>query len=87
MSFKMKSTEETPGIASFPEEIRKISIISALALLLFGFSVVLDGPVTSLAWILTAAGLLCLVYIVVASRSLLNHSQQKQSSSRKADTQ
>ena len=83
----MKSTEETTGIPSVLEEIRKISIISVLALLLFGFSVILDGPVTSLAWILTAAGLLCLVYVVVASRSLLNHGQQNQSSSRKADTQ
>ena len=59
-------------------------MISLLALLLFGLSVVLDGPVTVLAWILTAAGVLCLVYLVVASRSVLN---QHRSTSRNTDSQ
>ncbi|MCX6142402.1 MAG: hypothetical protein NTZ35_04210 [Ignavibacteriales bacterium] len=55
-----------------------------MALLLFGLSVVLDGPVTVLAWILTAAGLLCLVYLVVASRSVL---RKYRSPSRKVNSQ
>ena len=73
------------GQGTHPEsiELKRISTISLLAFLLFGLSVVLDGPVTLLAWILTAAGLLCLVYLVVASLFVLN---QNRSKSRKADT-
>jgi Ca2+/Na+ antiporter len=80
----MAHPQQDPG--TYPEavELKRIFTISLLALLLFGLSVVLDGPVTVLAWILTGAGLLCLVYLVVASRSVLN---QNRSTSRKADTQ
>lgn len=71
------------GTPAEGEELRRISVIGVLALLLFGLSAVLDGPVTVLAWILTAAGLLCVVYLIVASRSLL---QKHQSTSRNADS-
>jgi hypothetical protein len=72
------------GLQSPVEELRRISLISFMAFLLFGLSVVLDGPVTVLAWILSAAGLLCLVYLVVASRTIL---RMYQSPSRKVENQ
>jgi hypothetical protein len=80
----MEQRQEHQELQSTPEELKRISVISIMALLLFGLSVVLDGPVTVLAWILTAAGLLCLVYIVVASRPIL---KKPQSPARKADSQ
>ena len=80
----MEPPQQDQGTHPEVVELKRISTISLLAFLLFGLSVVLDGPVTVLAWILTAAGLLCLAYLVVASHSVLN---QNQSKSRKADTQ
>jgi hypothetical protein len=81
----MSSTNENPGVApQVRDEIRRISIISVLALLLFGFASLLDGPITIMAWVLTAAGFLCIVYVIAASHSLLN---KQQSTSRKADNQ
>ena len=80
----MEPPQEDQRTHSEAVELKRISTISLLAFLLFGLSVVLEGPVTVLAWILTAAGLLCLVYLVVASRYVLN---QNRSKSQKADTQ
>ncbi len=80
----MEPTQQDQGTHPETVELNRISTISFLAILLFGLCAVLDGPVTVPAWILTAAGLLCLVYLVVASRSVLNHNRSK---SRKADTQ
>ena len=80
----MEQTSQDRGTHPETAELSRISTISVLAILLFGLCAVLDGPVTVLAWILMAAGLLCLVYLVVASRSVLN---QNRSQSRKADTQ
>jgi len=80
----MEPHQEDQGTHPEATELKRIYTISLLAFLLFGLSVVLEGPVTVLAWILTAAGLLCLVYLVVASRFVLN---QHRSKSRKADTQ
>jgi Ca2+/Na+ antiporter len=80
----MEPPQQDQGTHPEAVELKRISTISLLAFLLFGLSVVLDGPVTVLAWILTAAGLVCLVYLVVASRYVLN---QNRSKSRKADTQ
>jgi hypothetical protein len=65
------------------EEFRRIYIIGVLAVALFGLSMLVEGPVTLLSMVLMSAGLLCLVFIVVASRIHLN---QKRSSTRKADT-
>ena len=76
--------QQDQALQSAVEELKRILVISLMALLLFGLAVVLDGPVTVLAWMLTAAGLLCLVYLVVASRSIL---RKYQSSSRKVDNQ
>jgi hypothetical protein len=64
-------------------ELRRISSLSMLALLLFGLSLILDGPISVLAWILTVAGLLCLAYLAVASRIILNRHNP---TSRKSDT-
>jgi hypothetical protein len=80
----VSSDEDNRENASTPEEFRRIYIISLLALLLFGLSMLVEGPVTLLALLLTSAGLLCLVFIIVASRI---HLKQNRSSSRKADTQ
>lgn len=80
----MVPPRQDQGTPAEGEELRRISVIGLLALLLFGLSLVLDGPVTVLAWILTAAGVLCLVYLVVASRSVLN---QHRPTSRNTDSQ
>jgi Ca2+/Na+ antiporter len=80
----MSSLHEHREIYQEAVELKRIVSISLLAFLLFGLSVVLDGPITLLAWILTAAGLLCLLYIVVASLHVLN---QYRSNSRKAESQ
>lgn len=80
----MEPSQQNTGANPKVEELKRISLISLMALLLFGLSAILDGPVTVLAWILTIAGLLCLVYLVIASRSVVN---QQRPSSRKADRQ
>jgi hypothetical protein len=80
----MKQLQQDQETSLEAQELKRISIISQLAILLFGLSIVLDGPVTVLSWILSAAGMVCLMYIVVASHSALNKNRSK---SRKADTQ
>jgi Flp pilus assembly protein TadB len=72
----MEPFQQNQETRSLTEELKRIFLISLMALLLVGLSVLLDEPVTALAWILTAAGLLCLVYLVVASRSVLKNSQK-----------
>jgi Ca2+/Na+ antiporter len=57
------------------EELRRIYISALLACVLFVLSVILDGPVSVLSWILLVAGFLCLAYVVFASRYLLIHSR------------
>ena len=64
-------------------ELERIFVIGIFAFVLFGLSVLLDGPITVLAWLLTAAGFLCLAYLIVASRHLLKH---RNSQSPKADS-
>jgi hypothetical protein len=64
-------------------ELWRFFIIGVLAFLMFGLSVLLDGPVTVLSWLLTAAGFLCLAYLIIASRYLLKHGN---SQSPKADS-
>jgi Ca2+/Na+ antiporter len=64
-------------------ELKRISVIGILAFLLFGLSVLLDGPVTMLSWLLTIAGFLCLVYLIIASRYLL---KRRHSHSPKVDS-
>ena len=54
-------------------ELTRILICGVMALLLLVLSVILDGPVSLLAWILLAAAFLCLAYVVIASRYLLAH--------------
>jgi Na+/proline symporter len=83
MSFTMVLPQPDQETRLKTEELKRISTISVLAFLLFALSLIVDGPVTILAWILSAAGLVCLVYLVVVSRSILN---QVRSKSRKADT-
>jgi len=72
----MEPLQQDQKTQSAVEELKRILLISLMALLLFGLAVVLDGPVTVLAWILTAAGFLCLLYLVVASRSVLKKNQK-----------
>jgi hypothetical protein len=59
-------------------ELNRIFVCSILACSLFLFSVYLDGPVSILGWALFAAGFLCLVYVAVAARSLLNQKRSQQ---------
>lgn len=59
------------------EELRRIRSISWMAVVLVSLYVVLDGPVTTLGWLLLSAGALSLAYIAVASTvSLNNHNRR-----------
>lgn len=69
----MTPSSSAQNIVHESTEVRRILASALLACLLFVLSVFLDGPVSILAWVLLAAGFLCLTYIVVASRYLLNH--------------
>ena len=57
-----------PGV-----ELKRITIAGAFAAVLMVLAIILDTPVSILAWLLLATSLLCIVYIVVASRILLIH--------------
>lgn len=53
------------------EEVRRIYASALLACVLLVLSVLLDGPISILAWLLLISGFLCLTYVVLASRKLL----------------
>lgn len=48
-------------------ELKRIFATALLACALLLLSVVLDGPVTVLGWMLVVTGFICLIYIAVAS--------------------
>jgi len=52
-------------------ELKRIVTTGILAILLLLLAVILDGPVSILAWMLLAAAFLCLMYVVLGSRQLL----------------
>jgi hypothetical protein len=54
-------------------ELKRIAAMGFLALLLLVLSVFLDGPVSMFAWLLMAVAFLCLLYIIIASRTLMIH--------------
>ena len=54
-------------------ELKRIFTMGVLVLLLVVFSVLLDGPVSLLAWALMVAAVFCLLYVITASRALKNH--------------
>jgi len=54
-------------------ELKRIIASGILALILLLLAVFLDGPVSILAWMLLAVAVLCLLYVVIASRQLLIH--------------
>lgn len=64
---------EVPPDIDTAAELRRITISGSLSILLLILAALLDGPVSILAWLLLASALLCLVYVVIASRSLLLH--------------
>lgn len=55
------------------DELRRIYTSALLACVLIVLSVVLDGPVSVLSWLLLISGFLCLAYVVLATRKLLIH--------------
>ena len=57
------------------DELRRIYASALLACVMFVLSVVLDGPVSILSWLLLISGFLCLVYVVLATRRLLIYSR------------
>ena len=69
----MQPTEQLKNGVDVAVELKRILTSSALAFLLLILAVLLDGPVSILAWMLLAVALLCLVYVVIASRQLLIH--------------
>ena len=69
----MKPTEQIQHGVDVAVELKRITTSGALALLLLMLAVLLDGPVSILAWMLLAVASLCLAYVVIASRQLLIH--------------
>ena len=55
------------------DELKRITTMGFFALFLLALSVLLDGPVSILAWMLMAVAFLCLIYIIIASRTLMIH--------------
>ena len=58
------------------EELRRIRMISSLAVVLLLLYIVIEGPVTTLGWLLLGAGALSLAYITVASTVSLNNTHR-----------
>jgi Ca2+/Na+ antiporter len=69
----MQPTEQLKNGVDVAVELKRITASGALVLLLLMLAVLLDGPVSILAWMLLAVAFLCLAYVVVASRQLLIH--------------
>jgi len=69
----MESRENKETALNPSDELKRIFTMGVLALLLVALSLLLDGPVSLLAWLLILAALLCLVYILLASRNLMIH--------------
>lgn len=69
----MTPLSPAPFVDQLSVELKRILASALLACLLVALSAALDGPVSILAWLLLAGGFLCLVYVVVASRHLLNY--------------
>ena len=69
----MTPTEELKHSIDVATELRRIITSGVLALLLLSLAVLLDGPVSILAWMLLAVAFSCLAYVVIASRQLLIH--------------
>jgi hypothetical protein len=53
------------------DELGRIYASALLACVMIVLSVLLDGPVSILSWLLLISGFLCLTYVVVAARKLL----------------
>ena len=64
------SGQSDPGVNRV-DELGRIYITALLACVLIALSVLLDGPVSILSWLLLISGFLCLTYVVVATRTLL----------------
>jgi len=69
----MRPSREVEKRVDPATELTRILVCGVLAFLLLALSVTLDGPVSLLAWLLLAAAFLCLAYVVIASRYLLDH--------------
>jgi Ca2+/Na+ antiporter len=69
----MKPTEQIRQDVDVAAELKRIITSGALTFFLLMLAVILDGPVTILAWMLLASAFLCLAYVVIASRQLLIH--------------
>lgn len=58
-------------------ELGRIRSSAVLAFLLLVCAAVLDGPVTILGWMLLGAGILCLLYVVLASTVFMKKTQSQ----------
>jgi phosphatidylglycerophosphate synthase len=79
----MKPTEQIRQGVEVAAELKRIVTSGALAFLLLMLAVLLDAPVSFLAWMLLAVAFLCLAYVVMATRQLLNHFRSQE---RKAES-
>lgn len=69
----MKHSERIADSVDAAAELKRVIASGALAFLLLMLAVILDGPVSILAWMLLTVAFLCLAYVVLASRQLLIH--------------
>jgi hypothetical protein len=66
------NAEGKPGMIEELKRIRSIAWLAAAVVLVLA---ILDGPVTTLGWILLGSGLVSLFYIAVASTFSLFHNK------------
>ena len=66
------SRQSDPDVHCF-DELRRIYTSALLACTMLALSVVFDGPVSILGWLLLISGFLCLAYTVIATRKLLTY--------------
>jgi len=57
---------------SIGAEVKRVRLIAFLAAFLLVLALLLDGPVTTLGWLLGAGSLLCIAYVLAASYHLSN---------------
>ena len=67
-----------PETTELMPELNRIFVSSLLGCILLLLSVLIDGPVSVLGWVLFVVGFLCLTYVAVAVRQLMKHFRSQQ---------
>lgn len=74
----MKPTQHTGHGIDVPAELKRIMASGALASFLLLLAILMDEPVSILAWALLAVAFLCLAYVLLAARRLLIHTRAQE---------